>query len=274
MIFLDCIYRQMGSDSLIKKGHTHEGKFEIIQTLCDDGNIMIKDKLYPMSYGSVYFINAIDNHCAIPFHENKYIRNKLLLNSSFVKNLFSVLGEDSLVEFLFAGDDGFSINLSGRNISKVDGLFKQISGEAENPENSLIILSLLFQLFDICIKNFKSASANSASETNTIMQGVLTFINNNHERELSLEEICQHVPFSKYYLCHEFKRLTNMTIMQYLKERRLSISKKKLIDTNETISNIALSTGFKSFSYFSRFFKEETGMTPKDFRKRFSNKNN
>ena len=152
----------------------------------------------------------------------------------------------------------------------VDSLFKNISVELAKGESTIKVMSLLFELIDICIKSSKSVPAINADDKISIMQTVLMYINNNIENEISLDDICVHAHFNKYYLCHEFKKLTNMTIMQYVKERRLSIAKKKLINTNDTISDIAVSTGFKSFSYFSRFFKEQTGMTPYSFRKKHS----
>ncbi len=270
MLFSEYGYRQIGVDTLTKKNHTHEGKFEIIQTLCDGGNMMIKDTLYPMNYGSVYFINAIDTHCSIPFDEKKYIRNKVILNSSFIKNLFSIINENELIETLFIKNGGLSITLTNDDAMTVDGLFKQINAGLSKSESTMKVMSLLFELIDICIKSSKSMPAINSDDKNSIMQAVLVYINNNIESEISLDDICVHAHFNKYYLCHEFKKLTNMTIMQYVKERRLSIAKKKLINTENTISDIAVSTGFKSFSYFSRFFKEQTGMTPYSFRKKHS----
>ena len=60
---------------------------------------------------------------------------------------------------------------------------------------------------------------------------------------------------------------TGTTIHQYLLQYRLEIAKKILLNTDCTISDIALKCGFKNVYYFSNTFKEKTGITPSLFRK-------
>lgn len=61
-----------------------------------------------------------------------------------------------------------------------------------------------------------------------------------------------------------------MSIFEYIRERRLSIAKKLLISDFELpISEIAMRSGFSSFSYFNQTFKNYTGMTPGDYRDKY-----
>lgn len=64
-----------------------------------------------------------------------------------------------------------------------------------------------------------------------------------------------------------FKQQYGMTLSEYTNSLRLKEAKRLLLETDETIINIAYSIGFGSLSAFYRFFKNETGYTPKGFRK-------
>jgi len=51
-------------------------------------------------------------------------------------------------------------------------------------------------------------------------------------------------------------------------ERMLLEAKRNLVYTSMTISVVSYTTGFSDPAYFTRFFKRQTGMSPKEFRKR------
>lgn len=107
---------------------------------------------------------------------------------------------------------------------------------------------------------------------NNKMSDVLQYLNENIHKKIELDELCSRFHISKYYLCHTFKKTGGMTIFEYILARRISIAKRKLIYTDASLAEISMSTGFSSFSYFSKVFKEFEGVTPKDFRKKGAEK--
>ena len=58
------------------------------------------------------------------------------------------------------------------------------------------------------------------------------------------------------------------TAMEYLMAYRTTVAKKQLAFTEVPIKDIANMTGFKTVQHFSRIFKEHTGATPAEYRKR------
>ena len=82
-----------------------------------------------------------------------------------------------------------------------------------------------------------------------------------------LEDLSKKTGMSRYYLCHYFKAKTGMTILDYVKWKRIDLAKKMLAERNDPVSQIAFSCGFNSAAYFSRFFRESTGMTPREYQK-------
>lgn len=64
--------------------------------------------------------------------------------------------------------------------------------------------------------------------------------------------------------------INGMTVMQYMKEQRLSLAKKNLLETKSPIVDAALSCGFVNSSRFSKAFRQNTGMSPREYRKKYT----
>lgn len=103
----------------------------------------------------------------------------------------------------------------------------------------------------------------------TVVNNALKYIDQHYQEELSIDQICQKVSFSKYYFCKLFKEHTGMTLYQYLTEYRVNKSKEYLTYSKLPIHAIALEVGFKNTLTYSRSFKKITKMTPSEYRERF-----
>ena len=57
------------------------------------------------------------------------------------------------------------------------------------------------------------------------------------------------------------------TLHQYLLNYRMENALKLLLDPDKSIADVALESGFRSFYYFSRYFKERMGLSPAQYRK-------
>lgn len=97
------------------------------------------------------------------------------------------------------------------------------------------------------------------------------FIEQNFFRKITLQEIAQSANISKSEALRCFQKIVNMTPIQYVNEYRLYRAKKLLLETNKTIMEISIMTGFESASYFNRLFKKIYKMTPKEMRQNKQN---
>jgi AraC-like DNA-binding protein len=95
----------------------------------------------------------------------------------------------------------------------------------------------------------------------------MNFINQNLQLPLSTDTIAQSIHMSKYYMCRRFKEETGITIGSYIKMQRVYLAKKKLEETDEPISSIALDCGFGDIAHFSKLFKTVVKQTPSAYRK-------
>lgn len=96
---------------------------------------------------------------------------------------------------------------------------------------------------------------------------VIDYIEQNYMKEINLKQLASLFYISEYYLCHEFRKYTNRTIIQYINATRILNAQRQIMETNETLTTIATNTGFSSLTHFNRTFKSIMGMSPSAFRK-------
>jgi AraC-type DNA-binding domain-containing proteins len=72
---------------------------------------------------------------------------------------------------------------------------------------------------------------------------------------------------SEDYLTHCFRQELGTTPVEYLNRYRVLQARRLLVESDKSITNIALEVGFSSSSYFSRVFRKEVGLSPEAYRR-------
>ncbi|AEE96973.1 response regulator transcription factor [Mahella australiensis] len=99
-----------------------------------------------------------------------------------------------------------------------------------------------------------------------VVDYINAYIQQNLDSDLSLTKLADLVHFNASYLSRLYKQVTGENISEYISDLRLSKAKELLSDINVRINEIAKSVGFDTPSYFARFFKKNTNMTPQEYR--------
>lgn len=102
------------------------------------------------------------------------------------------------------------------------------------------------------------------------MEYTLHWINENYNKEMSVNEIAQRLYISPATFSRKFQKLTNKKFTDYINELRISHAKEDLENTNKSISDIAQQHGFGNVSVFSKVFKHYENTTPTVYRKEHS----
>ena len=123
----------------------------------------------------------------------------------------------------------------------------------------------LDRYFNILMNVIKDSRFNFRTN---FVSSVKAYMEENFNNEFSLEDIAKHIGFSVTYFSQLFKAHMGQPFVQYRNEFRVSKAKELLITSQESITNIAFDTGFSDSTYFIRVFKEITGMTPSEYKKR------
>jgi AraC family transcriptional regulator len=102
------------------------------------------------------------------------------------------------------------------------------------------------------------------------LRRVRDLIEDRLEDDLSLDDLAAAAGLSRAHFARAFRRSTGQTPYGYLRERRVVRAKSLLAASSSSyrIADIALLTGFRSQSHLGRVFRNATGMTPGDYRRR------
>jgi AraC-like DNA-binding protein len=84
---------------------------------------------------------------------------------------------------------------------------------------------------------------------------------------IGLEALANITGLSRCYFARAFKRSMGMPPHHYLMQRRLECAKRLLAETNMSLAQIALESGFSDQSHFSRRFRDRIGLTPRAYRR-------
>jgi AraC family transcriptional regulator len=103
--------------------------------------------------------------------------------------------------------------------------------------------------------------------SNARMRRVVDFIEENLDRDLSLQVMAVEAEISPLYLPRAFKTAIGQSPHQYVLQRRIQKAKNLLMSTDIPIADIALAVGFSSQSHLSNWFLRLVGVSPASYRR-------
>ena len=95
---------------------------------------------------------------------------------------------------------------------------------------------------------------------------VYAFIENNFQRNITIDEMGQLTHLSKAAFCRYFKKMTRLTFTEFLNQFRIEQAK-RLLKEDKNVTETCYECGFESLSYFNRIFKKVVGQNPIQFKK-------
>lgn len=98
-----------------------------------------------------------------------------------------------------------------------------------------------------------------------IVEAAKKYIQKNYRKEISLEEIANHVAISSFYLSRIFSKSEGITYKDYLIKLRMEKAKQLLKEGKKSIKEISIEVGYVDQNYFSRAFKKYFHKSPKEF---------
>lgn len=94
----------------------------------------------------------------------------------------------------------------------------------------------------------------------------LWFIESNHGRPITLDDIATHASVSRFHMARAFESATGQSVMRYVRSRRLTEAARALANGAPDILSVALDAGYSSHEAFTRAFSQQFGLTPQAFR--------
>ncbi|MBO5909205.1 MAG: helix-turn-helix transcriptional regulator [Clostridia bacterium] len=139
--------------------------------------------------------------------------------------------------------------------------------------HSLEIVGSLYRLLGLLCRFCTDDRISLEHHTAEKFESVISYIKSNFRKEISVDSISKNFSYEKSYFCRKFKSVTGITASKYINIQRLEYARGLLENTNKSIMNIALSSGFSESAYFINCFKKMYGITPLKYREKNRKKN-
>lgn len=168
---------------------------------------------------------------------------------------------DVIVNKKYRFDDVFDMPvIMDKNSNKIfDALFDEY-------ESAECICDKMRCLYSI-IKHLINISAEKSVFRNKEIYPLVEFIRENYMKAITVSEMANILKMSESNLYAVFKKATGISPIKYLNNYRLSVASDLLVQTNDSIKNVAEKVGINDQFYFSKLFKAKYFEAPQQYRK-------
>ncbi|WPU93129.1 AraC family transcriptional regulator [Mucilaginibacter sabulilitoris] len=247
--------------------HQHEA-LEISYIIVGSGNRVIGNTMEPFSHGEVVFIPSNVPHCwsfdDFDTWPDGTIENiTIFFSPQLLENAYLNFPElrSCILKIQQIRD---AVVIAESTITKVQVLMKAMMAETEIEKFSTLLR--IFSL--ISSEQQKNVVGRPVAEDRNTkrIQRAYSFVINNFQKEITLNEVAQHVGMDKSSFCTFFKKMTGKTFFTFLTEYRVESCGQMLKKTSLSVSEICNATGFNDVPYFNRVFRKIKQVTPTQFR--------
>lgn len=270
------LYRYDRPYPAIPNYHDH---YELCYILKGRGTFMIAGKEYPAREGGIFSVRSGAFHFFKPANPARTETLALYFAREVLHSPGSV---DANLEYLLMFDatrSAAKIALDEASRAKVLDSLQSIATELQDRRDFyriavknalcdiLLVLNRLLQ-----VRSKKSPIPSLALRDANRLRPVFDLIHRGYTERLKLSELASAANIGQTSFCRYFKRVTGLTVMDYLRRYRIDQAKELLLSTDRPVTWIAYESGFESHSHFDRVFRSVANLTPQEFRNRYAPK--
>ena len=230
-------------------------------------------------HNGVEFVYVLDGCLDFNLNGEKLVaeRGDLVIVNSAEIHAFSPMEDGTDYYFLVADDKFFRTNNLYTDTtyfekkvhsSQAQRLFEEIIRETGKADEYAHIsaISVLLSLFIYLNRHHgdrRAEQAPSEQKKMTLVRNTLLYLQEHYKERLTIAQIAEAMHFSRSYLSHTFKELTNTSLVGYLNLVRCHNARALLLE-GMSIPDAAAECGFSDLSYFTRVFKKTLGTLPSE----------
>ena len=251
----------------VKYPHRHDF-FEVLYLAKGSGYHVIDSNRYEITPPCIFFMSPGQAH-KLEFSQD--IEGFIFI---FTADFYLVNRSDqnSLIEFPFfytvqQDNPPLQLEIEG-DILFVEQLFLQGISELKKDTYSIEMLrSILGLILTTCSSRYKTSdNIISKGKGHILIKRFYQLTEENYTKNLPLSHYANLLSVSPNHLTQTVRQFTGKTSIQVIKLKQILEIKRLLLHTNLNISEIATQLNFEDQSYFSKFFKRETQLTPLEYR--------
>lgn len=247
--------------------HYHSG-YQLLYVQAGEASLTIGGKTQAIRAGEMAVINQLELHRVDS--QKPYTRTHLLLSP---QECMSGIGEKQLFYAFSARPPGFSHVIALEEFQgQAEAILSALADEqqAERPFAQdwalCSVRQLLILVYRLCLRRGDFDSLNPAA-FGSVWQAK-EYLEQHFTQELSIAQVARDCYMTNSSLDHAFKRFTGFSPKRYLLLCRLAAAR-ELLCAGSTVTEAAQRSGFSDLNNFIRYFRQETGLTPGQFRRRF-----
>jgi AraC family transcriptional activator of pobA len=244
------------------KPHKHDAYFEIIYLSQGAGFHWIDTRKFQINPPVVYFLSG-----QLHYWEMTAIPNGFVL--LFKEDFFSFFKQGDLLNLIRSLEGTTEINLP--DTSNLDFIFSEMVKEYKEPSanSTEMIMGYLQVVLAKLLRNKEHIESPALPAQDPVYRKFRQLIQNTHPiSNLKVNEVASALNVSPQNLNVILKKVSGKSASELITEQVLLESKRYLIHTDKTVSEIAFALSFADPSHFVKHFKKSTGETPQAFRTR------
>ncbi|MBE6063679.1 MAG: helix-turn-helix domain-containing protein [Clostridium butyricum] len=247
--------------------HWHNN-IEIILVLSGEIKARVSNMEYVVHSGEILFVNSNELHETESNNKNEIEAITVLLSYEFMKQYYPNI-------------DSYYFELQGRELesASINALMIECAelckkkGEIYELKVSILLMELCRILIEKCkVKRDKKNIVLQEEKSIENVKKAIAYMEENYELNICLNDIANEIGMAPTYFERFFKKNTGETFYSYLNKIRLYYSYKELMNTELSITEIALNNGFANVKSFIEVFKKAYHMTPGKYRNNFLKK--
>ncbi|MFK3799484.1 MULTISPECIES: AraC family transcriptional regulator [unclassified Pseudomonas] len=269
---LSIIYREHGFPCPLVRWHFHK-EYELHLIIASSGKVFVGDYIGNFHPGTLFltgpnlphnWISQIGEDEVVPKRDMLVNFTEELLESG--NQVFAEL--KTLTPLLERAQYGIEFRCK-RTVRQAMKLMQKIADSTGMTRlgHFFILLELLAASDDFQLLSGTTASQLSDDHAVERTNKAVDYIFTHYARELTLEEVADHLGMKPTYFSRVFKQATGRTFVEFVNRLRISKSCELLADGEKPVTDVCFESGFNNISNFNRRFQQLKGMTPSHYRR-------
>ena len=192
-----------------------------------------------------------------------YERDVLWISQEFLNTMVNLFPEGTAAQW----DHSIPIRTAGTRWEFLGELFRTgvQEEEAKRPGWEMTVMGNTLMILAHMTRAYMERSAGAMkAEKPELLDRITAYIEQNFQQHITVEDLAKQFYVSNSTISHLFKQRMGVSLYRYITQRRL-IAAKSLIAQKVAMEEIAHRVGFMDYSTFYRAFKQEYGISPRQF---------
>lgn len=228
---------------------------------------LIETERYRLQKGDIIMIPpGVSHRPLLPESMTEpYVRDVLWLNPDFLKNLYQLFPD----EWVYTISDSRLLRTSGTDWEYLCDMFHVGVAESERRKagwEALVTANTIQLLVHLGRAMLDRTAKSLRAEEPELLDRVLAYVEENLSGHITLTDTARRFYVSESTISHTFKEKMGASFYRCVTQRRL-IAAKALILRGTPLEDVSRQVGFGDYSGFYRAFKQEFGISPRQFRR-------